>query len=809
MTSNARPRISIALISAAALGYEILLMALFSLIQWHHFAYMVVSVALLGFGVSGSFLVLTRAVFENSFRSFAVIQACLFGLSSLFCYALAQRLSFNPEELIWDNSHWLRLALVVLLLALPFFFAANLVGMALIRFRDSLSRIYAADLIGAGIGALGIIAILFLIPPASALRFISFLGFAAAAGVWIECRGRLRPVIIGLALAILCLYALPDSWSEPRISPYKGLSQLLRVTGTRVVAERFSPLGLVTVVESEAIPLRHAPGLSLNSQIEPPAQLGLFINADGLSAITRYSGERADLAYLDDLTSALPYHLKVPNRVLILGAGGGTGILQALYHEAGQIDAVEINPQVVDLVSVRFADYSGGIFDHARVRVQIAEARGFLQRGTSRYDLIQIPLLESFATAAAGTHGLNQNYLYTVEALQQALKRLDDQGYIALTRWIDLPPRDSLKLFASAIEALKALGTDNIERHLAIIRGWQTSTLLIKKGEIDTAEIDAIRAFCARRSFDLAYYPGMPANQANRYNRLEAPYFYDGARALLGKQRDRFLQDYKFDLEPATDDRPFHSHFVKWGSLLELIELRHRGGSALLETGYLTLVVTLVVTLVLSILLILLPLIFIRRHGSLTIGCSSTARVLGYFFALGMGFLLLEIAFLQKFILLLHHPIYAASVVLGSFLVAAGAGSGYAQRFAGQLRSKKVTTTAVAVILALGLVSLALLGSLMQSAGSWPLVARILLSIALITPLGFCMGMPFPLGLSMLATGPKSMTAWAWGINGCASVISAVLATLLAIHFGFNAVILLALVCYFAAAASFPELASD
>ncbi len=139
----------------------------------------------------------------------------------------------------------------------------------------------------------------------------------------------------------------------------------------------------------------------------------------------------------------------------------------------------------------------------------------------------------------------------------------------------------------------------------------------------------------------------------------------------------------------------------------------------------------------------------------------------------------------------------------------AGAGSGYAQRFAGQLRSKKVTTTAVAVILALGLVYLALLGSLMQSAGSWPLVARILLSIALIAPLGFCMGMPFPLGLSMLATGPQSMTAWAWGINGCASVIRAVLATLLAIHFGFNAVILLALVCYFAAAASFPELASD
>ena len=809
MVTSGEPRISIALISAAVLGYEILLMALFSIIQWHHFAYMVVSVALLGFGLSGSFLVLTRAVFENKFHRFAVIQACLFGLSSLLCYALAQRLSFNPEELIWDNSHWLRLALVILLLALPFFFAANLIGLALIRFRESLARIYAADLIGAGIGALGIIAILFLVPPATALRIISFLGFAAAAVLWIECRGRLRPVIITLPFAILCLYAVPGSWIEPLISPYKGLSQLLRVPGTRVVAERFSPLGIVTVVESETIPLRHAPGLSLNSSIEPPPQLGLFTNAGALTAITRYSGDRASLAYLDDLTSALPYHLQAPGRALILGAGGGAGILQALYHDAEQIDAVEFNPQVVDLVGNRFGEFSGGIFDHARVKLHIAEARGFLQRDNRRYDLIQIPLLDSFATAAAGVYGLNENYLYTLEALQQAIKRLDNQGYIALTRWIKLPPRDGLKLFATAIEALKALGEENIERRLALIRGWQTSTLLIKNGVISNAEIDAIKAFCARRSFDLAYYPDMPANEANRYNRLEASYFYDGARALLGVQRDRFLQSYKFNLEPATDDRPFHFHFVKWSSLAELIELRHRGGGALLETGYLTLVVTFVLTLLLSIMLILLPLVFMRRDTFRIVKSSGTIKVLGYFFALGLGFLLIEIAFLQKFILLLHHPIYAAAVVLGSFLLAAGVGSAYAQRFAGELLARKVAVKAVAVIIMLSLVYLALLGSLMQSAGGWPLVARILLSIALIAPLGFCMGMPFPLGLSALATGPPSLTPWAWGINGCASVMSAVLATLLAIHFGFNAVILLALACYFAAAVSFPELIFD
>ncbi|MCP4470833.1 MAG: hypothetical protein GY815_09130 [Gammaproteobacteria bacterium] len=372
----------------------------------------------------------------------------------------------------------------------------------------------------------------------------------------------------------------------------------------------------------------------------------------------------------------------------------------------------------------------------------------------------------------------------------------------------ELPPRDSLKLFAGAIAALESLGAENIERRLALIRGWQTSTLLIKNGEISAADIITIKDFCRQRSFDLAYYPDMPANEANRYNQFEASYFHDGARALLGGQRDRFLQDYKFDLEPATDDRPFHSHFVKWSSLSELIGLRHRGGSALLETGYLTLAITLVLALLFSMLLILLPLTFLRRDIVRMAGHSSSLKVLAYFFALGLGFLLMEIAFLQKFILLLHHPIYAAAVVLASFLAAAGAGSAYAQRFAGQIRSKKVTTAAVAVITAFGLAYLALLEPLMQLAGSWQFGARILLSIALIAPLGFCMGMPFPIGLSALTTGPPSLTAWAWGINGCASVISAILATLLAIHFGFNAVIVLALGCYLAAAVSFPESAS-
>ncbi len=809
MNTTKQPRIAIALISAAVLGYEVLLMALFSQIQWHHFAYMVVSVALLGFGISGSLLVFASTYFATRFRGFAVSQACLFAISSILSFALAQQLSFNPEELIWDNNHWLRLALMILLLTLPFFFAANLIGMALIVYRERLAQIYAADLLGAGFGALGIIGLLYLLPAAHALVCIAVLGFVAAATIWIECDGRPWPALTGIAAATIILYLLPGSWIEPRISPYKELSQTLQIQGTRVIEERFSPLGKLTVVESQSVPLRHAPGLSLNAGSEPPEQLGLFTDADAMTAITRYRGNRMELAYLDYITSALPYHLAKPRNVLVLGAGGGADVLQAIYHDAAHIDAVEINPQVIDLVRNRFAEFSGKLYDHDRVSVHIAEARGFLQRDGRAYDLIQVPLLDSFASTSAGVHGLNENFIYTVEALQQALSRLETNGLIALTRWIKLPPRDSLKLFATAIEALQRNDVVSIPKRLVLIRGLQTSTLLIKNGVISSQDIDRIKTFCKMRAFDLVYYPGMPATQANHFNRLEAAYFFDGAQALLGAERGRFLQNYKFKLDPASDDKPFHFHFVKLRTLAELLKLRHRGGSALLETGYLTLLITLALALMLSLLLILLPMLFANRDKSTSVASISIFRVLTYFTALGLGFLLIEIAFLQKFILLLHHPLYAAAVVLASFLIAAGLGSASAQVFAGTLRSRRVTAYAVLVIVLFGSVYLLLLEPLMQLAGGWPLFVRILISIALITPLGFCMGIPFPLGLSAISIGPAKLTPWAWGINGCASVVSAVLASLLAIHFGFNLVILVALACYFVALFSYPVPGGD
>ncbi len=799
------PVFSIALLSASALAYEILLMRMFSIIQWHYFAYMIISLALLGYGVSGAFLSITQRWLLPRFPAVFLTNCVLFGLAAVGCYLAAQAVPFNPEEVLWDLGQWLRLLIIYLLLALPFFFAANGVALAFMRFRNSVSRVYAFDLTGAGIGSLGIILLLFAVFPLDALAALGGMGILAAAVAARELGLRPRVWIAMAVLAVLLPAVLVTSSLHFTSSPYKGLNQILRITGTKIIAERSSPLGLIAVVESPLVPLRHAPGLSLNATTEPPPQLGLFTDGDGMTAITQHTDDRARLAYLDQMTSAAPYHLIQPQRVLILGAGGGSEILQARYHHSQHIEAVELNPQIVDLIRKDYRSFTGGLYDAEGVRIHVAEARGFVVGSNERFDLIQVALLDTFGASSAGLYALSESYLYSVEALQAYLRHLLPDGYLAISRWIKLPPRDTLKLFATAVEALTQSGVSDAAQRLLLIRGWQTSTLLIKNGIVSNDEITALRRFSAARAFDLAYYPGMQAHEANRHNQLQQPYFFLGAKALLGAERDDFIDRYKFNLQPATDDRPYFFHFFKWRVLPEILELRGQGGMPLMEWGYLVLVATLLQAVAASLVLILLPLWFYRRRKSEAPFKVGRGRVFVYFFVVGMAFLFIEIAFIQKFILFLHHPLYAVAVVLSGFLLFAGMGSAWSRRQVLAGRHRRGVILAVVGIVLLSIGYIAALGPLFDLMLALPVAIKILISIVLIAPLAFCMGMPFPLALASLGESAPAIIPWAWGVNGCASVLSAVLATLLAIHFGFTIVVLLASLLYGVAVAAFPR----
>jgi hypothetical protein len=790
------PLLTVALLSSAALAYEILLIRLFSIIQWHHFAYMIISLALLGYGASGTFLSFVQARLLRHYPRALLVNLALFGLTVLPCFLLAQQLPFNPEEMFWNPRQLLLLTAMYLVLSPPFFFAANAIALTLSRFGSCTGRVYAADLLGAGAGSLAVLLLLFVAPPLGGLTTLSVVGLACLPVAMRELGlPRVRITLAVTALPVAGMVWL-GTGALLHLSPYKALSQALRVDGAQVIAQRHSPLALLQLVGNGVIPPRYAPGMSLNATAGPPPQLGLYADGNALGAITRDRGERASLQFLDQLTSALPYHLQTPRRVLVAGAGGGMDVLQARWQNAAQIDAVEANPQVAGLLLHDYAAYSGDLYRQPGVHLHIDEVRDFLGGRDVRYDLIQLSLQDSPGAASAGLFALSENYLYTTEALQEYLRHLAPGGYLAVNQWIKLPPRDTLKLFATAIDALQAGGRPQPGERLVLIRGWQTSTLLVKNGAFTAAEIEALRHFCRSRSFDVVWYAGIQPDEVNRYNRLTRAYFHLGAQALLGDGRQAFVDSYKFRLQPATDDRPYFHNFFKWSTLPEILALRGQGGLPLLETGYLVMVATLAQATLVSLALILVPLVFLTRRRTGRPGAALRWRVIACFTTIGLAFMFVEIACIQKFMRFLHYPVYTTAVVLASFLVFAGLGSAWSRRFSARQRYRRGTQWAVGAIALAGAAGLLWLDGLFDCLADWPMAARMLAAGLSVAPLAFFMGLPFPLALGGLGTRAPALLPLAWGVNGCASVLGAVLATLLAIHAGFNAVLLLALALY-------------
>jgi hypothetical protein len=773
--------LSIGLLAGAALGYQVLLFRLLAIVQWSPFVATIVSLALLGHGAAGTALALGgRRLLPHFPQAFAT-SAALFAVTAPLCWALAQRLPFNGLELVWNPAQMGWLVALFLILALPFFFAACCFGLAFMHVRERIPILYAADLLGAGVGAGLATGLLFVIPAEEALRVVAVTG-AIAAGLPATPR-LLRLALPALAVAVALL--LPADALVPRITPYKGLPRTLAIMGAEVVEERSSPFGLLTVVRNEAIPFRHAPGRSLTGTSELPHQLAVFTDGDGMTALTP-GADRASLAWLGETTSALPYRMTSRPRVLVLGAGGGTEVLQALYHDARGVDAVELNPDMRSLAR----DWLG----ESRVRWHLGDARGFVRADGRQYDLVQIALLDSPGGSGAGVQALAESYVYTVEALADYYERLAPGGWLAMTRWEKQPPRDGLKLFAMAVEMLRELGVDPGGGR-ARISCWPTSTQGGAPRPITAADVGRIRAFCAERGFDPAWFPGIHADEVNRHHRVPQPWLHEGAVALLGDDGDAFFADYRFNVGPATDERPFFFNFFRWSLLPELQELRGQGGLTLLDTGYLVLAATLALAVPVSLLLILAPLAALGQPA----GATGRARPACYFLCLGLAFLFVEIACMQRYGLFIGHPLFAAVAVLIGFLVFAGAGSLAATRLRGRPHAVSWAVAGIVLLLALQMFALPPSLGIVESTG-----ARIAVALAILAPLAFLMGIPFPLGLSRLAGQMPAFIPWAWGINGCASVLSALLAALLAVHFGFSVVLLVSAALYTAAVLAWP-----
>ena len=792
--------LALAAISAAILAYEILLSRLFAIVQWHHFAFMAISIALLGFGVSGALLAVWRRAAEARLEALFAFCAAAFAVTSPLAFFLAQRVPFNALALVWEPAQLLGLAAIYLLLAVPFTAGAACIGLAFLRPGDAPGRVYFWNLLGSAAGALGIVFVLSWLSPMGNLAAVSSLGLGAAA---LGRPGRRAAAVLGLAVLGAAAWALaPDDWTRLKIAEHKGLAVALNVLGAEVLEERFGPLGLVSLVESPAVPFRHAPGLSLTSPALPPRQLALFTDAEAMTTLDAEAG-RAPPAYLRHTTDALAYSLVARPEVLVLGAGGGRAVAQALAHGAARVHALEPNPDILELLRGEGAAFAGGLYARAEVTLQLADARGFLSAAEGRWDLIVVEA-GGGGGAGAALHGLNEDYLRTLEAFALLLERLRPGGWLSFTQALKLPPRAAPKLILTALAALERRGAARPAAHLILIRGLATTTLLVGRDPVTARDIDATAGFAGARAFDLAYHPGMARAAANRVNLLAEPVFHDTAVALSGPGRAAFVAGYKFDIRPARDDRPYFHGFFRWSSLPELIGLRSAGGAALLELGELILLGALGQAVLISLVLILLPL----RLGGLARGQGTLARWTSvYFLAIGLAFLFVEIAFIQKFILFLGHPTHALAVVLAGFLVFAGLGAAATEPLArltvarlGMARPTAPLEIAVAGIVLVALGYLLAAPGVFAALAGLPTAGRALVALTLIAPLAFFMGMPFPLGLAQVARAERALLPWAWGVNGCASVVSAILAVLLAMHLGYTGVVILALALYALAA---------
>jgi hypothetical protein len=792
VTTNPDRRIwfSLFLLSAASLAFEISLTRLFSVSQFYHFAFMVVSIALLGFGASGTAL----AVFPGLQRIAAHVRLsmCAAGASAsmLGAFLLTNWIPFDSFSIAWDRRQIPILILHYIALAAPFFFSGLALGSLLSEFPPLAGTTYAVNLLGSAMGGLIALAAPAVLGAEGTVALCAALA-AIAALVTLDRLFVITPLRrIAMSVAVgLLLFSLADiglriagtpslDLLSLRLSPYKSLSYALQYPAAQLIHQEWNAFSRVDIVRSGAI---HAlPGLSYRYLRPLPAMDGLLVDGDDLSAVV---GANQGGDFVEYLPNAIALRLRPTGSVLILEPRGGLDVLTALDLNSGPKTAVEVNPLIVDVVPV---------YGDPRVEVLVESSRSFLSRTPSAYDVIILSLSSAFHPVRSGAYALTEEYRYTVEAFEAMRERLDDGGLLIATRWLQDPPSEDLRLFALAASVLENAGGDP-RSQLVAFRSFNMAAVLLRNGPFATDELSFIRSFLASRAFDLTYSPGVREAETNRYNVLATSKYYATYSMLLeASPRESFFKDYSYDVRPPTDDRPFFGHYFKWSQAPQVIAEFGKAWQPFGGAGYFVVLALLVLAILLAAVFILLPITLQRLTRRVRASDAFPLRFVLYFGLLGFAFLLVEIPLLQRFILYLSQPAYAVTVVLGSLLLFSGLGS--------RLSRAVALRPALALLAALVLLQTVLLPRVFDTTLHLPLAARFLIAPLVLAPLGFLMGIPFPAGIRLVGQRPlDGRVAWVWAVNGATSVVASILAALLALTFGFSLVLALGGLCYAAA----------
>ena len=836
-----RKNFGVTALAAATLLLESTLTRFLAVAQYYHFAFLVVSLALLGFGASGSLLyIFSVNRLWNSFHSRLDIQideqvwlrvaGLAFAISTALAYTVTNWLPFDSYLIAWDWRQVVYFVMYYLALSIPFLFAGLGIGAILSASKNQSHLVYAANLLGSGIGALLAPAFLWIAGVPGGVLASGLIGLLAAY-LSFPSRSKIAPksgvlngeiwrvgILVVLVLGgILISFLGADNLAGRSklgmvISPYKGLSQANRYPGSETIFSRWNAISRVDVVIDAGT--RLMPGLSYTYTGPLPVQIGLSQDADALLPITLDQPGQFEAG--DYLPEALAFILRPKARVLVLEPGGGLGVLQALSGNAEQVITTVSNPLVIQ--AIQTTNPNENIFTHPNVHVVVDTPRVFIERGKSHYEIVYLPLTDAYRPVTSGAYSLAETFTLTIEAFESMFERLTPDGILVLTRWLQTPASEELRLVNTIIASLENRGALQPRESIIAYRGIQTMTVLVQPGGWTPAELHSVDSFLQGRRFDLVWAPDISPEEVNRFNRLQEPVYYQLVKQLFDtSQRQMLVNTYPFMLSPPTDDKPFFFHFYTWRQTPELLATLGRTWQPFGGSGYLVLLALLVFVIVFSTILILAPVIISRRMvpKKLIIDRNSLffpspllriggLRVFLYFSLLGVAFLFVEIPLIQRWILFLGHPTYAFVTVVVGLLTFSSLGSALAR--SAWLPRKLAFGTLVLLVLITPWLTLCLGYRIMDT----PFIVRAGIAGLSLAPLAVLMGLPFPLGLTWLEYQAPELIPWAWAVNGCASVVSAVLAAILALSYGFKLVLILGAVAYGGAfAIIFSQLSSN
>jgi spermidine synthase len=747
------------LISAATLLFELTLTRVFSVLFFHHFAFLIISTALFGFGFSGIFLFLRQP--QNVTRHLAA-GALLFSISALVIYKLILVLPVQSRQIADQPMQIVRLVLYYALLAVPFFFSGYVIGLILRSFPEKSGKYYGFDLAGA---ALGCIAILWLIPAIGAAGTIVAASVLAAVASLVfrppSRMLRLAALIVGVVSSLM-IPAAEQYFALPLREIFKEKHRdFFRASTREIEFSAWSPVSRIDVLAT------------------PPTRLIYLDGGSNVSFILPFKGNFQNLQPRSNHRS-VPYMIAPRKTACIIGPGGGEDVLNALSYGLENITAVEMDPLIVKVVQGKYRNFSGGIYDHPSVHVVTDEGRSFLRRSGMQFDLIQTVHNCSPMAFASGAFSLTESYLFTVEAFREYWTHLRAGGMLAINR------AGILRAASVASAALQQEGISDPQNYVAVTaQGTGGTGFYLKKGRITEADVQALHTAAKKGRAKVVYAPS-PDFQShdNVYYQL-----------LVPSLRTKLIRNADILLEAPTDNWPFFDHYQRLGSFTKTTTILPEEINPALRfynVGDLTLFTLLGEAAALSLIFILLPLLRMRKMPSPI----PRWAILLYFSAVGAGFILIEISLFQKHILFMGQPVYSIACVLFSLLLSAGAGSSLFQRLFREGRERLWMLSALILVSTTILVETLIVPAILDHFLGEGKVIRFVLSAILIAPMGLVLGIPFPLGIRITGKLAPDLIPWGWALNAYMTVVGSVLCVILALTFGFRTNFLIAWMIY-------------